>query len=100
MKRLEIILRLIFPYRTHLEQEVEYLKAQLAQNQRRVDEMRELVSNWASKIAEKKPREPLIEPMNPVKPTGFGEYKQKLRSQGDGEGSAQQAKEVVAKESA
>lgn len=37
MNRLRTFFVLLFPYRTHLENEIEYLKAQLAQERRRAD---------------------------------------------------------------
>jgi formiminotetrahydrofolate cyclodeaminase len=37
----------LFPYRAHLEHEIEYLQTQLAQSKRRVDELQEAIVNIA-----------------------------------------------------
>jgi len=58
----------LFPYRTHLEAEVEYLRSQLAQRQRRVDELQEAMVVVAVPPP-KTPREP--KPLPPVQPRGW-----------------------------
>ena len=49
-------MELLFPCRTHLEAEVEYLRAQLAQKDRRLDEMQQALSSnlkfWQDKSKE------------------------------------------------
>lgn len=66
----------LFPYRTHLEEEVDYLRAQLAQRQRRIDELQE------SLIEAKTPRPPAPrpepKPMPPVKPRGWEKMRTSL----------------------
>ena len=44
MKYLRPLFAALFPYRAYLEAEIEYLKAQLAQKQRRIDEMQEMLA--------------------------------------------------------
>ena len=39
--RAKEFVEMLFPYRTHLEREIDYLKAQLAQERRRVDVLHE-----------------------------------------------------------
>jgi hypothetical protein len=69
---------ILFPYRTHLEEEVDYLRAQLSQKQRRIDEMQEALIAVA-KPAPPKPR-PEIPPVAPVK-RGWEAYRKQIQIQ-------------------
>ncbi len=69
---------LLFPYRTHLEQEVEWLKSQLAQAHRRLDEYLDIEK--ASLVPEKKPAPPAKEKKTVrVQPIGWDAYREDLR---------------------
>ncbi len=67
---LESISRFIFPYRAFLQEEIEYLKTQLAQKDRRLDQL------LSDLVAIKSPR-PFIpppvstKPLAPVSPKGW-----------------------------
>ena len=62
----------IFPYRTHLEAEVEYLRAQLSQRQRRIDELIDAINKVALRPKEVKvpPPAPL-----PTKPKDWNSFR-------------------------
>ncbi|MFP5230785.1 MAG: hypothetical protein ACLGXA_24475 [Acidobacteriota bacterium] len=74
MPWLNTFIAALFPYRTHLEAEVAYLKGQLAQRQRRVDELQEAL------IAAKAPMppQPRSEPAapSPAKPRGWNAWRE------------------------
>lgn len=63
----------LFPYRAHLEEEVDYLRAQLAQRQRRVDELQEALIESKTPPAKTPRSEP--RPLPPVKPRGWEEFR-------------------------
>lgn len=77
-------LKYIFPYRTHLENEIEYLKAQLAQKQRRIDEMMDAINRVALKKAEPVERKQ-AKAVIPVQPKGWDAYRASRRLDGDTE---------------
>jgi len=71
MNWLRDLLLVLFPYRSHLEQEIEYLRQQLSQKQRRVDELQEklveLLKPPAKIQFERKPDGKLV----PIQPRGW-----------------------------
>ena len=74
-------LEFLFPYRSHLESEVEYLRTQLAQSQRERRELEALIADLAKPAPkvqyESKPDGKLI----PVQPRGWDAYRDKRRSE-------------------
>jgi len=76
---------MIFGFRKHLEDEIEYLRGQLAQKQRRVDELQEAlvaVAKPAPRVVfEKKPDGKLVK----VQPKGWEEVKSYKRNHPDEE---------------
>lgn len=68
----------LFPYCTHLEAEVEYLKGQLAQKQRRIDEMQDAINKAALKPATVR-----LQPAPPhaVPPKGWDAYRVSKRGE-------------------
>ena len=71
---------MMFGFKKHLEDEIEYLKAQLAQKQRRVDELQEAliaVAKPSPKVVyEKKPDGKLVK----VQPNGWEEVRNYQRN--------------------
>ena len=71
----------LFPLRTHLESEIEYLRSQLAQKQRRIDELQDalvVVATPAPKVQfEREPSGKLI----PVQPRGWDAWRAARRSE-------------------
>jgi len=81
---LSVVKAWLFPYRTHLELEVEYLRAQVAQKQRRVDEFQEMFAKISLRAVQ--PRERGAAPVAPeVKPKGWDEYRARRRGGGEEE---------------
>jgi hypothetical protein len=74
----------LFPYRTHLEREVEYLRAQVAQQRRRLDEieggMLELMRGLGRKEPRREPAKPIA-----IKARGWEAYKAQQRTNGNTE---------------
>lgn len=73
MKRIAEIWNMFFPYRNHLENEVAYLRDQVAQKQRRIDEMREWQHEFLSRAFERRNHKP-PERVD-VKPRGWEQYR-------------------------
>lgn len=78
---------LLFPYRAHLESEIEYLRTQLAQRDRRLVELE-------NRLIEAKPGIPVFREPKPVpinKPRGWEEYRRQRgqRSEEAGEEASQ-----------
>jgi len=73
---LQTLRRFFFPYRSHLENEVEYLRLQLAQRQRQIDELQQSLID----IRTPKPSAPRNPPPppSPVKPRGWRKWQQQL----------------------
>lgn len=67
----------LFPYRVHLEREVEYLRGQLAQKERRIDEMLEAMK--PAPVAPRAPRE-AAKPLAPAV-LGWDAYRLNKRNQ-------------------
>lgn len=71
----------LFPYRTHLLAEIDYLKAQLAQAQRRADILQEALVKAAEKpamrVQYKQDKE--TGKITPVQPRGWEEYRASQR---------------------
>ena len=81
----------IFPYQKHLEQEIEYLRAQLAQKDRRIDEMQQSLTfslkYWQDHAKDEVRRRlavssPLGKAMAPVQPKGWDQVRASLRLNG------------------
>ena len=74
------VLAAIFPYRTHLEQEIVWLQDQLAQKQRRIDEMQEKLLDLPRAVPkvqyERKPDGKLV----PVQPRGWEAFRAARRA--------------------
>jgi hypothetical protein len=72
---MEHMVPFLFPYRAHLEAEIDWLKAQLAQKQRRMDELQDAlieIKKPSLKIQyERKPDGQMI----PVQPRGWDAYR-------------------------
>jgi hypothetical protein len=71
---LRTIAGILAPYRAHLCEEVDYLRAQLAQRQRRVDELQEALIDAKAppvRIARSEP----APPPPPLKPRGWEEFR-------------------------
>jgi len=79
MDILKQIWAVLFPYRAHLEDEVVYLRSQLAQKDRRLVEMQDTLAVMATGSS-KTPREPR-EPKPPVhgQPIGWDAKREQLR---------------------
>jgi hypothetical protein len=73
MNRFRSILAALFPYRAHLEAEIEYLREQVAQKQRRIDILLDAVVKAAAPKAVI-PREPPA-PIKSVQPRGWDEVR-------------------------
>jgi len=70
------LIALIFPYRAHLEREIVWLKEQLAQKQRRVDELQEALIESAKRPAMKiQYKQEPDGKLTPVQPRGWDEYR-------------------------
>lgn len=69
--------RWLFPYRTHLEDEIEFLRAQLAQQARRYDELQAMLLQ--PKPAATAPRAPA--PIVMPKPMGWDAYRASRRAE-------------------
>jgi hypothetical protein len=65
-------LAIIFPYRYHLEQEIEYLKGQLAQEKRRIVELQDKIVLAALR---QQIQRPAPAPVEPVKPRDWQSFK-------------------------
>lgn len=88
----------LFPYRTHLEAEVEYLRAQLAQKQRRIDEGDQ---RWKDFTALNR-KEPRGTPpgLHPVKARGWDAYRAQQKEEPIDEAGTKEVAAQPAKESA
>lgn len=69
MEWLKQLIRILFPFRTHLLEEIDMLRAQLAQRNRRIDELQESLL-LIVKPAPPRPIPTLRTPVN-VKPVGW-----------------------------
>lgn len=67
--KLSEIVAVLFPYRTHLEDEVKYLREQLAQKQRRIDEMRDWQQRFVGALTKRTEKKPPA--LVPVRPHGW-----------------------------
>lgn len=86
----------LFPYRTHLEEEVVYLKGQLAQKQRRIDELQEQLVGLL-KPAPKTPRS--VPPVPAIVAKGWDGYRASKRGEAnDSSEVAQAGREAEPKE--
>ena len=59
MSWLRSLLLILFPYRQHMTEEIDYLRAQVAQKQRRIDEMQDTLLFY------KVPQPKVVEPGGP-----------------------------------
>lgn len=76
MSWLRQLLGALFPYRRHLEEEINYLRGQVAQKQRRIDELQEALIEH-QKLAPKL----LKERLTPIRtqPLGWDAYRENQR---------------------
>ena len=65
------ITEFFFPLRTRLQNEVDYLRMELARANRRADELIEALTRQPEKTVRPEPR-----PLPPVKPRGWAEFRQ------------------------
>jgi hypothetical protein len=89
---------ILLPYRAHLEDEVDYLRGQVAQKQRRIDEMQATINTFTLGLVKKtaERREPVSIPNN--KPRGWDDYRRtrKHDSEASEDGSQEGSKAVEA----
>lgn len=74
MNWLRDLLGIVFPYRAHLEAEIAYLRAQVAQQQRRADQLQELLQKnleIQAKPAKIQMRQEANGKVFPVQPKGW-----------------------------
>jgi DNA-directed RNA polymerase subunit F len=70
----------IFGYRKHLEEEVDYLRSQLAQKQRRIDELQEKLLEIAKPVVKPIQERKPAEKVRPIQPRGWDEVRAHRRA--------------------
>lgn len=71
----------LFPYRTHLEREVEYLRAQVAQQRRRLDEVENAMLEVIRELGKKEPRKDVAKPVVTIKARGWEAYRAQAKKE-------------------
>ena len=86
---LSIVWAFLNPHKQHLNEEIEYLRNQLAQRQRRIDELQEALIEAAKKPAMKiqYKQEPSGK-LTPLQPRGWEEYRAQRRQDQAKEGES------------
>jgi hypothetical protein len=78
---LDQVLKFLLPYRTHLEREVEYLRAQVAQQRRRLDEVENAMLEVIRELGKKEPRKDVAKPVVTIKARGWEAYRAQVKQQ-------------------
>ena len=83
----------LFPYRTHLEEEIEYLKSQLAQRDRQIHALQDILANRLKPVVEARVPKEAGGKIPSVTPKGWDAYRAARRANPDPE--PEPAKETV-----
>jgi hypothetical protein len=80
MERFRQFISILFPVRTHIYEEIDYLRAQLAQKQRRIDELQEALIELKRPTPKVQLEQKPDGKMVPIQPRGIEAYRAARRA--------------------